>query len=152
LRDFEVLSRIGLDLSPIYPADDDAKRWLDALIWPEHAERRARLRTALDLVASLAVELVAGDALVTLPGVLAGLPPGEGAVVVNSFTLIQFTPEERDRLERISDEARSNRPVFRVSMEVIDKKDDWALLWTDDGAGPKRVGQAHPHGEWIELD
>jgi hypothetical protein len=151
LKDMEVLGRIGLDLNPIDPGDEDARRWLDALIWPEHVERRTRLRTALELVSSLDVEFVAGDALATLPGALAELPEGEAAVVVNSFTLIQFTPEERDRLEAVCDDARSVRPVFRVSMEAIDKKDEWAALVTDDGSGPRTVGQAHPHGEWIEL-
>jgi hypothetical protein len=151
LKDLVVLRRIGLDLNPIDPGDDDARRWIDALIWPEHVERRARLRTALELVSNLGVEFVAGDALTTLPGVLVDLPEGEAAIVINSFTLIQFTAAERGRLEDICDDARSTRSVFRVSMEAIDKRDDWAVLAVDDGSGPRRVGQAHPHGEWIEL-
>jgi len=151
LRDIEVLGRIGLDLNPIDPSDEEAFLWLDALIWPEHVERRERLRGALDLVSGLNVEMVAGDALATLPGVLANLPPGEPAIVLNSFALIQFSPEERDVLESISDEARSERPLFRVSMEVLDKDDDWARLVVDDGSGPRHVGEAHPHGEWVEL-
>jgi hypothetical protein len=150
-RDIEVLGRIGLDLDPIDPSDEDARRWLDALIWPEHAERRERLRAALALVATLDLELIAGDALDTLPQVLAGLPGEEPAVVVNSFTLIQFSVGQRQRLESIVAEARSRRPLFRVSMEAIDKKEDWARLEVDDGSGLTAVGQAHPHGEWIEL-
>ena len=151
LREIEVLGRIGLDLNPIDPADEDARLWLDALIWPEHVERRGRLRAALDLVARMKIELVAGDALATLPGVLAGLPSGQPAIVLNSFALIQFSAEQRDQLETIAAGARSERPVFRVSMEVLDKNDDWARLVVDDGSGPKQVGQAHPHGEWVEL-
>jgi hypothetical protein len=151
IRDIEVQRRIGLDLNPIDPADDDARLWLDALIWPEHTERRARLRAALALVAGIDVEMVPGDALVTLPDVLTGLPESDPVVVVNSFTLIQFNAEQRERLEAITEAARRERPVFRVSMEAIDKKDDWARLVVDDGSGPETVGQAHPHGEWIEL-
>jgi hypothetical protein len=150
-RSIEIQRRIGLDLNPIDPADDDARLWLDALIWPEHTERRARLRAALALVASIDLEMVAGDALVTLPGVLADLPADDPVVVTNSFALIQFGEEERDKLDAITEEARSERRVFRVSMEAIDKKDDWARLVVDDGSGPETVGQAHPHGEWIEL-
>ncbi len=151
LRDIEIQHRVGLDLNPIDPADDDARLWLDALIWPEHTERRARLRAALALVATMDLEMVAGDALVTLPGVLAGLPESDPVVVANSFTLIQFSAEQRDQLDAIAEAARMVRPVFRVSMEAIDKIDDWARLTIDDGSGPRGVGQAHPHGEWIEL-
>ena len=94
---------------------------------------------------------MAGDALDTLPVALAGLPPAEPAVVVNSFTLIQFSAEQRDRLDAVVLAARADRPVLRVSMEVIDKTEDWARLTVDDGSGARTVGQAHPHGEWIEL-
>lgn len=151
LREIEVLRRIGLDLNPIDPAEESERFWLDALIWPEHVERRARLRAALDLIATMDIEMVPGDALDTLPGVLADLPEGDPAIVLNSFSLIQFSGDQRDHLEEIADTARSARPVFRVSMEVLDKDDDWARLIVDDGAGPRQVGQAHPHGEWVEM-
>jgi hypothetical protein len=36
-------------------------------------------------------------------------------------------------------------------MDVIDKADDWAHLLIDDGSGLRNVGQAHPHGEWVEI-
>ncbi|MGH8913016.1 MAG: DUF2332 family protein, partial [Acidimicrobiia bacterium] len=111
----------------------------------------ARLRAALALVETLDLEMVAGDALLTLPDVLADLPGDDPAIVANSFTLIQFSVEQRDRLDAITQAAQSRRPVFRVSMEAIDKRDDWARLVVDDGSGPVTVGQAHPHGEWIEL-
>lgn len=152
LVEIEVLSRTGLDLNPLDPADESARRWLDALIWPEHVERRARLRTALDKVASLDIEMIAGDGLETLPVVLDGLRVGEPAVVMSSFTVNQFDAEQRDRLDSIVSGARSARPIHRISMgEILDEADDWAGLVVDDGSGASTVGQAHPHGEWIEL-
>ena len=95
--------------------------------------------------------MVAGDALVTLTRVLDRLPDGEPAVVMNSFVLIQFNEEQRNDVERISDLARGRRPVHRVSMEVLIKRDDWARLVVDDGSGATDVGEAHPHGDWIDL-
>jgi hypothetical protein len=147
----EVLSRTGLDLNPLDPADHSARRWLDALIWPEHVERRARLRSALEMVSNLDIEMISGSALETLPGALDSLPGSQPAVVMSSFTLNQFDAAERDRLASIVDAARTARPVHRVSMEVLDKADDWAQLIVDDESGVRVVGQAHPHGEWIEL-
>ena len=152
LVEVEVLSRTGLDLNPIDPSDVSARRWLDALIWPEHVERRARLRTALDMVASLDIELITGDALETLPAALNGLPVGDPAVVMSSFTLNQFDAAQRDRLDSIVSAARSARPIHRVSMgEGLDESDGWVALVVEDGKGAVTVGQAHPHGEWIEL-
>jgi hypothetical protein len=148
----QVLSRTGLDLNPINPADESDRRWLDALIWPEHVERRARLRSALDMVASLDIDFIAGDALETLPDALDGLPVGDPAVVMSSFTLNQFDAAQRDRLDSIVSGARPSRPIHRVSMgELLDESDGWADLVVDDGNGALTVGRAHPHGEWIEL-
>lgn len=151
LHEIEVLSRTGLDLNPIDPGDSDGRRWLDALIWPEHHERRDRLRRALGVVSDIPIEMVAGDALRTLPRVLASLPVEEPAVVMNSFAMAQLDPEGRAHIEEIADRAREQRPVFRAIMELFDASDDWARLVVDDGSGLKTVGQAHPHGEWIEL-
>jgi hypothetical protein len=151
LHEIEVLSRIGLDLNPLPPGDSEARRWLDALIWPEHEERRSRLRQALGFVSGLPLQMIAGDALTTLPRALDSLPGDDPAVVMNSFSFAQFGPEGRAEIEAISGRARERRPVFRATMELFDASDDWARLVIDDGSGPETVGQAHPHGEWIEL-
>lgn len=151
LHAIDVLSRTGLDLNPIRPGDHDARLWLDALIWPEHLERRARLRHALEMVSGLGLEMVAGDALDTPPGVLGRFPEGEPAVVINAFTLGQFTSEGQARVEEICDTARARRPVHRVSMEVLDKEDEWARLAVSSEGSLVNIGQAHPHGEWVEL-
>lgn len=152
LREFEVLGRTGLDLNPLDPTDEGARRWLDALIWPEHHERRARLRSALDVVSTLDLDMIVGDASDTLSGVLGGLAPGVPAVVMSSFTLGQFDQARRDLLEKIVTDARADRPIHRISMDVVEKSDDWARLTVDHGNGLRVVGQAHPHGEWVELN
>ncbi|MFV1962332.1 MAG: DUF2332 domain-containing protein, partial [Acidimicrobiia bacterium] len=151
LHDIDVLSRTGLDLNPIGPGDLEDRAWLEALIWPEHHERRKRLRSALDLVAGLPVRFIAGDALLTLGDVLNGLPASEPAVVMSSFAMSQFTPEARLRIDEIVDVGRRTRPIHRISFELLPRSDDWTRLSVDDGSGPWEIGQAHPHGEWIEL-
>ena len=39
----EVVWRGGIDLNPLDVRDDDAMRWLQTLVWPEHDDRRGRL-------------------------------------------------------------------------------------------------------------
>jgi hypothetical protein len=151
LHEIEVLDRIGLDLNPVDPANSEDRAWLDALIWPEHHKRRERLRMALDLVTELAVDFVPGDALVTLSKVLNQLDLRVPVVMMNSFALNQFSPSQRAEIDEVVDTARNDRPVHRVSYEVLEKSDDWARLSVDDGTGWREIGQGHPHGEWIEL-
>ncbi len=150
-RPVAVLRRIGLDLDPVNPADPDDRAWLESLIWPEHHDRRSRLRSALEIAATLPIELVAGNVLDTLGPVLAGLPAGEPAVVVNSFVLNQLRRRDRERIEEIVAEARSAREIARVSMEWLDPDAAGASIEVDDGSGLRPIGLAQPHGEWLEL-
>lgn len=150
-RAIDVVTRTGLDLNPIDPADPDDRAWLEALVWPEHDDRRVRLRAALDVAASHPSHLVAGDAMVTLGEALAQVPSGEPVVVINSFVLIQFDDEGRSEFETIIEEARLGSPVYRVSMEWLDRDATGADVAIDVGEGLEQVGMGHPHGEWLEL-
>ncbi len=150
-RAIEVLTRTGLDLKPVDPTDQRERRWLDALIWPEHSERRARLRAALDVVSSVDTRLVAGSATETLGPTLDTLPPGEPAVVMHSFVFNQLTGGQREVVSSLLAKAGERRPLHRVSFELLDDNDEWARLGVDDGSGLVEIGQGHPHGEWLEL-
>lgn len=150
-RPIQVLSRIGLDLNPIDPGDPDDRMWLDALIWPEHQERRDRLRSALHLASQHPVRLVAGDALETIGPELVGLPTGDPAIVMHSFALLQFDDEQRITFRGLLDEARRDRPVWEIGFDAYGQSDGTAGLTVDDGSGVVEVGRAQPHGEWIEI-
>lgn len=150
-RDIEILSRTGLDLDPVDAADPDDRRWLEALVWPEHHERRDRLSSALDVAAAHPVDMVAGDGLATLPETLRRIPADDPAVVVNSFTLLQLTPTSRGLLDDIVRDARADRSLCRVSMEWLDSTAEAADLEIDDGSGLRKIGICQPHGEWLDL-
>jgi hypothetical protein len=150
-RDLEIVSRTGLDLNPIDPTDPDERRWLEALIWPEHHDRRDRLQAALSLAGTVKLDLVAGDALETLGSALSRPPEGEPVVVMQSFALNQFTSEQRDRVTETIDAARGDRPVGWVSLEVVGAAAGSSVVEIDDGSGPAEVGRAQYHGEWIEF-
>src|SRR5689334_17763161 len=47
-----VVWRAGLDLNPLDVTDPADRAWLEALIWPEHANRRARLLAAAAVAAA----------------------------------------------------------------------------------------------------
>lgn len=150
-RVIELASRTGLDLNPIDAGDADDRMWLEALIWPEHFERRRRLASALELAALHPVNIVAGDALETMGPLLADLPSGESVVVMHSFALLQFTGEARKSFRDILQSQRKHRPVYELAFDAVGREDGSGGLTVDDGSGPSDVGRAHPHGEWLEL-
>jgi len=150
-RDIEVATRIGLDLNPIDPTDADARLWLDSLIWPEHHDRRRRLRAALMIAAREPVRSVAGNALETLGPTLSALPRGEPVVLMHAFALNQVAEEGRGQIDEIIDRGRETRDIHRVAFESMGSWDGNALIVIDDGSGPVEVGRAQPHGEWVEL-
>lgn len=147
----EILSRTGLDLHPVDFADPDDRDWLFALIWPDHRARRDRLERALAVAGEVEMEMVEGDATRTLPEVLARLPGDEPVVVMNSMSLMQFGRPQRDSLYASIGQGGAHTTLRRVSFEILAAGDEWVTLSADAGAGLAQIGQAHPHGEWIDL-
>ena len=92
----EVVWRAGLDLNPLDVTDPADLRWLDALIWPEHAHRRARLRAAAARVAADPPVLVRGDLVDDLPALAARAPAEATLVVFHTSVLYQVPPPRRE--------------------------------------------------------
>jgi hypothetical protein len=92
----EVAWRAGLDLNPLDVTDPADLRWLDALIWPEHAHRRARLRAAAARAAADPPLLVRGDLVDALPALAARAPAAATLVVFHTSVLYQVPPPRRD--------------------------------------------------------
>jgi len=147
----ELLSRTGLDLHPVDLAEPDARVWLEALVWPEQVDRRRRLQDAMNLQRDIEMELVAGNASESLGPTLAGLPGDAPIVVMHSFALNQFTPDQRAAVDDVLASVRRSRLVWRVSLELVELSDEAPELAIDDGSGPWVIGQAQPHGEWLAL-
>lgn len=152
LRPIELRRRIGIDLDVVDRSDPDDLRWLDALIWPEHEDRRRCLHEALESTGDVEIEMVEGSVIDELAGALERLPGGEPVVVMNSFVLNQLDEEQRAQVSGIVAAAQRGRPVYRVSLEFIDKDDDWARLEVGSKSVLGDLGRAHPHGEWVNLD
>jgi hypothetical protein len=93
----EVAWRAGLDLNPLDVTEPADVAWLDALIWPEHAHRRARLRAAIATAAADPPLLVRGDLVDDLPALAAQAPAGATLVVFHTSVLYQVPAARRTR-------------------------------------------------------
>jgi hypothetical protein len=96
----EVVWRAGLDLNPLDVTDPADLAWLEALIWPEHAHRRARLRAAAAVAAAEPPLLVRGDLVNDLPALAAQAPAGATLVVFHTSVLYQVPARRREAFVR----------------------------------------------------
>jgi hypothetical protein len=85
--------RTGIDLNPLAVTDRDQMAWLEALVWPEDEQRRARLAEAVDIARSEPPRLVRGDLMRALPAVLADAPATP--VVFHSAVVVYLEPPDR---------------------------------------------------------
>ncbi|WP_319462318.1 DUF2332 domain-containing protein [Micromonospora sp. RTP1Z1] len=92
----EVVWRAGLDLNPLDVSEPADVAWLDALIWPEHTHRRARLRAAVAVAAAEPPVLMRGDLADDLPALAAQAPAGATLVVFHTSMLYQVPAPRRE--------------------------------------------------------
>ncbi|MFK3979506.1 DUF2332 domain-containing protein [Micromonospora sp. NPDC050397] len=91
-----VVWRTGLDLNPLDVTDPTDVAWLDALIWPEHTHRRARLRAAASVASTDPPLLVRGDLVDDLPALAARAPADATLVVLHTSVLYQVPAPRRE--------------------------------------------------------
>jgi Uncharacterized protein conserved in bacteria (DUF2332) len=93
----QVVWRAGLDLNPLDVGDDDAMRWLETLVWPEHEDRRRRLAAAVDLARADPPRVVRGDLNEQLPALAAEAPEEATLVVFHSAVTAYLSDIDRER-------------------------------------------------------
>jgi hypothetical protein len=146
--------RAGIDLDPLDAADDEDVRWLEALVWPEQAERFAVLRAAVAIARQDATPVRRGDLTTDLAAVAAHAPGDATLVVFHSAVLSYLDGEQRTRFRREIEALRAERTVVWVSNEgprvVVD-------VPTPDGPVPfvlardaRPLAYADPHGASLE--
>jgi hypothetical protein len=93
----EVVSRVGIDLNPLDPADDGDRAWLRSLVWPgpTAADRLARLDAAAAIAAREPARLLTGHLLDRLPEAVGQAPAGATVVVFHSAVLPYVPSAER---------------------------------------------------------
>jgi hypothetical protein len=91
----EVTWRAGIDLNPLDVTSDADVAWLDALVWPEHDERRERLQNAVGIVRREPPRIEKANALEALPALAVEAPKDATLVVYHSAVLAYFTADDR---------------------------------------------------------
>jgi hypothetical protein len=138
-----VAERRGCDRAPIDALSEDGRLTLLSFVWPDHAARFIRLRTALELARSAPVTIDRADAGSWVEERLAGTMTDaaattEVATVVFHSIVLQYLPVEsrhrmRDALHAAGSKATDAAPLAWLRMEPAGESADLRLTWWPGG-------------------
>ncbi|TFD14883.1 DUF2332 domain-containing protein [Cryobacterium sp. TMT1-2-2] len=109
----EIVWRAGIDLHPLDVSSETDVAWLDALIWPEHDDRRARLGAAVAVARREPAPIVSGDLGEQIEALVARAPAGATVVVFHTAVLAYLNEADRNRFA----EQMTRLPVRWLSNE-----------------------------------
>jgi hypothetical protein len=147
-----IARRIGVDVNPVDVTRDESARLLKSFVWADQIDRLRRLDRAIEALRTDPPELVQGDFIELLPGLLARRRPGVLTVVFQTATLNYLAPEQRNRLRSILAEAGVAGPLAFVSTGRPREQGatHWGVslqTWPGERA---LVAEADFHGSWLE--
>jgi hypothetical protein len=144
----EIVERIGADLAPIDPATADGRLRLTAYVWPDQAERLARLRGALDIAGRVPAELRSESATDTVAST--ELRPGTWTVLWHSIFRQYLSEAQRAELaagvSRLGAAATATSRFAYLYLEQSRTGGCPVTLTTWPGGVRKVLGAASPHG------
>jgi hypothetical protein len=133
--------------------DEEAIRWLRALIWPEHTERAAQLVEAVAVARESPPLLLAGDVLDVLPRVFTHIAPEPVPCIYHSYTLNQCPRQTRERLAVMLEKLSKVRDFYRVSLEWYSGQEQPHLelyRYQSGDVQSEHLAYCESHGRWIE--
>ena len=153
----EICSIKGVDIDPMFMADEMTETRLLAYIWPEHKLRFERTAKAIDMAKSQPVDLAQGDAADWIEEQLAK-PQEEGTMRVLMHSIMwQYLPpatQKRifDAMTKAGQNATESKPLGWVSVEAdrnLNRHDLNVSSWPGH-SDPVNYAHAHAHGFWVE--
>lgn len=150
----DVAWRAGLDLNPLDVTRDHDMRWLECLIWPDEADRRVRLRLAVETARRDPPPVHRGDLVTDVPALARRAPRGATLVIFHSAVLAYVAPARREEFGRtvrsldavwIANEA----PGVVADIASVPKPyPEGSFALTRDGGTP--IALTDGHGTWLQ--
>jgi hypothetical protein len=145
--------RVGVDIRPVDVSTDEGALLLRSFVWADEPWRLDLLDRAIETLRTDPPELVQGDVVEELPGLLASRRP-DALMVVWETSVLGYVPEEgRARVRAALEAAGAEGPLAWVRAGAPDREpvDQWSLrirLWP--GGERSIVAYADYHGAWLE--
>jgi len=150
----EVTARRGCDAAPVDPTTEEGELTLLTYIWPDQAERIARMRAALEVARAEPVTLERASAAAWAERMLAEPAPGQATVIYHSIVSQYLSDAEREALfgaiRAAGERATPDAPLAWLRMEPADDRADLELtLWP--GGEDRRLARVGYHGSPVQL-
>ncbi|WP_290815218.1 DUF2332 domain-containing protein [Halovivax sp.] len=148
-----VISRRGVDLNPLDPADPEDAQWLHALIPPDQPGRHERLEAALDVAGADPPSVEQGDLVEAVPRLCRGAPDAAALIVYSTLVCYQLDDELVADLRETLRTIGRDRPLYWLSgdPDVGPGTPTYRLVAFDGGAVEEtRLARFESYGEWIE--
>ena len=144
-----VSSKIGLDLHVNDLRDFEDYLWLKSLIWPEHIERLELFEKAAECYKENPIELIEGDGVNLLEGVLDKLSEDTAICVFHTHVANQLPEELKVKLVETIKETGKGKDVFHIYNNMWDRK--LHLDYFINGVEyNETIGDTDGHGRWFE--
>ncbi|MEH7225258.1 DUF2332 domain-containing protein [Bacillus sp. JJ1566] len=153
LQDFipPVAARIGIDLQPINLKDQENELWLQALIWPEHHERRALFEKAAEYVKANELRLIEGNGVELLCDLSEEIPKDFAICVFHTHVANQMPSDVKTSLLEQVQRIGAEREIFHLYNNIQDRN-----LHLDYYLNGKEyqnvVGETEGHGRWFTWE
>ncbi len=148
-----VTSRYGIDLHTVDVANPDDSLWLQALIWPEHKERRERFKQAVACMNQYSdqVHLIEGDGVMLLPQIVQQIPQDSAVCIYHTHVANQIPDKVKHSLTEHVRKIGSLRDTFHLYNNMWDR--DLHLDSIIDGIEyNERIGETDGHGRWFTWE
>lgn len=150
-RRVSVARRRGIDLNPVDVTTDHGARLLQSFVWADQEPRLERLRRAIEVVRADPPELMRGDYVEALPGLLADRAEGTQLVVFQTASTMYLEENGTERLRAAFEEAARREPLVFVSTGRPPHDDGFALdVVRYPGGRSERLAVFDFHGEWLD--
>ena len=144
--------RRGCDPAPIDPTSDDGRLTLLSFVWPDQAERIARLEAAIGVARQVPVVIDRAGAVEWLDAQLAERREGVATVVYHSIVMQYLPRDDRPRVGEVLADAgaRADRaaPLAWLRFEPGEGRADIHLTSWPDG-GERLLAHAGYHGRSV---
>ncbi len=153
-----VTYRGGVDLNPLDVTDEDEMAWLTTLVWPEHDDRRALLRCAIEVARSDPPRLRRGDLLTELPALVDEASAYGPVVVFHSAVIAYLDDADRARFHDLMTDLVAGGRCHWISNEgprVLPRVSESGPPMPGDvrgfvlGVDGRAVAWTHGHGRWL---
>lgn len=143
-----IAARIGVDLHINDVTKEEDVLWLNALIWPEHHERRKLFEKTAGFVKDKKVQLIEGDGVELLTQLCEKIPKDQQICVFHTHVANQMPSETKEKLLKVIKEIGARRDIFHLYNNIQDR-----FLHLDYYINGKEslntIAETEGHGRWF---